>query len=406
MAGAAEINPLRALHEQAEAEFQAYGDVEIVCTFGEPQAEYAAIRKGCAIVDAAQRGVLRVTGPDRIDFLNRFLTNRLADKDGKNPLPAGSGVYAFLLNNKGRIAADMNVLERGDCTLLETDLRNVGSLRQTLEKFVFSEKVGFEELVGKKHEIALHGPGSAEVLRGLGVDAGELKILESKVVKIDGIDALVWRDDPCGTPGYFLVVESGDAGRVWMGLLGAHGVPPSPLLSTDRDFASLSLKSPEVLGEGERVPGKRAGRPAGWAVFNTTRIEAGRAMFGIDFDDSVLPAETGQLDRAVSFTKGCYLGQEIVARMHARGQVARQIVGIRMKDDALPIAGAAIMDQQKNQVGGVTSSTISPVLSNTAICLGLVKSAVSAVGTEVLVAAEGAFRTATVAELPFISQGK
>src|ERR1700677_3091319 len=101
--------------------------------------------------------------------------------------------------------------------------------------------------------------------------------------------------------------------------------------------------------------GKRQVRPAGWAVFNTTRIEAGRAMFGIDFDDSVLPAETGQLDRAVSFTKGCYLGQEIVARMHARGQVARQIVGIRMKEDALPIAGAAILDKEKNQIGGITS---------------------------------------------------
>ncbi len=129
-------------------------------------------------------------------------------------------------------------------------------------------------------------------------------------------------------------------------------------------------------------------------------------MFGIDFDDSVLPAETGQLERAVSFTKGCYLGQEIVARMHVRGQVARQIVGIRMKEDALPIAGAAILDKEKNQIGGITSSTISPVLSNTAICLGMVKSTFAAVGTELQIAAEGAFRMGTVVKLPFIGESE
>jgi folate-binding protein YgfZ len=393
MAGASEINPLKRLHEEAEAEFQAYGDIEIVCTFGEPQAEYAAIRKACAMFDAAQRGILKVTGADRIDFLNRFLTNRLADKDGKNPIASGQGVYAFLLNNKGRIVADMNILERGDCTLLETDARNAGTLKTTLEKFVFAEKVGFEELAGAKHEIGLHGPGSVEVLRSIGLDGAGLGVMDSKTATIDGIEALVWRDDPCGVPGFWLVVDSGNAAKVWMKFLSAEkfGGEPPP------------LPSPGVPGAGKGWS-KRAVRPAGWAVFNATRIEAGRPMFGIDFDDSVLPAETGQLERAVSFTKGCYLGQEIVARMHARGQVARQIVGIRMKDDALPIAGAAILDKEKNQIGGITSSTISPVLSNAAICLGMVKSTFAAVGTELQIAAEGAFRTGTVVKLPFIGE--
>src|SRR5206468_6008208 len=102
-------------------------------------------------------------------------------------------------------------------------------------------------------------------------------------------------------------------------------------------------------------PGRRPLRAAGWAAYNAARIEAGRPLFGIDFDDSVLPAETGQLARAVSFTKGCYLGQEVVARMHARGQVARQLVGIKMDDRALPIAGASIFDASQNAIGGITS---------------------------------------------------
>jgi len=152
------MNPLRPLHEQAEAEFQSYGEMEIVCTFGEPQAEYAAIRKACALIDLPQRGILQITGKDRIDFLNRFLTNELIGKDTKQPLKAGEGVYAFLLNNKGRIETDMNVLECGEETWLETDARNIGKLRGLLEKYVFSEKVAFANLEEKYHQIALHGP--------------------------------------------------------------------------------------------------------------------------------------------------------------------------------------------------------------------------------------------------------
>jgi folate-binding protein YgfZ len=142
--------------------------------------------------------------------------------------------------------------------------------------------------------------------------------------------------------------------------------------------------------------------PAGWAAFNTTRIEAGRPIFGIDFDDTILPAETGQVARAVSFTKGCYLGQEIVARMHARGQTAKQIVGIRVENDALPMAGAAVYDEQQNQIGGITSSTMSPILSNAAIALAIVKKPFIIPGTKITVPAEGAMRSATVEQLPFI----
>jgi folate-binding protein YgfZ len=373
-----EVNPLRELQAQAEAEFQPYGDVEIVSTFGEPQAEYAAIRKGCALMDLPQRGILRATGPDRIGFLNRLLSNQLASKDGKSPLTAGRGVYSFLLNNKGRIVADVNVLERGDCTLLETDARNVARVKEMLEKHVFSEKVAFSSLIGTSHQVALHGPGAGEVLRQIGGNCEGLEPLNSTVARLDGAEAVIWRDDPCGVPGYFLIVPTESAGKLWMGILSA-------------------------FGGGE--PGKRQVRPAGWAVFNTARIEAGRPLFGIDFDDSAVPAETGQLDRAVSFTKGCYLGQEIVARMHARDQVARQIVGIRMREDALPIAGAPVVDDAKNQIGGITSSTISPVLSNAAICLGLVKSPFAAVGTELQIATEGAFRRGTVVEIPFVKNG-
>jgi folate-binding protein YgfZ len=143
----------------------------------------------------------------------------------------------------------------------------------------------------------------------------------------------------------------------------------------------------------------------GWAAFNATRIEAGHPLFGIDFDDSVLPGELGPqaLARAVSFTKGCYLGQEIVARMHARGQVARQLIGIRMDGDQLPLAGTKIYDAAGNEIGGITSSTLSPILSNTAICLGYVKRLHLAPGTRLTIPAEGAMAAGAVVPLPFVS---
>jgi folate-binding protein YgfZ len=374
-------NPLHDLHAQAEAEFQPYVDVEIVSTFGEPQAEYAAIRKGAALFDLPHRGLLEITGKDRLDFLNRFITNQTWNKETKLPMPANTGVYAFLLNNKGRIITDMNVIELGDRTLLELDARNIPLLQTSLEKFVFSEKVAFASKVGQLHQIALHGPKASDILHQAGAtNLPGLSILASSPVKIFDSDAIVWRDDPCGVPGLHLILAIESAKKIWMNLLSLFSSP-----------------DPTVIQNA-----KRQLWPIGWAAFNATRIEAGRPLFGIDFDDTILPAETGQLSRGVSFTKGCYLGQEIVARMHARGQVAKQIVGIRMEDNALPIAGTVIFDAEQNQIGGVTSSTLSPIMSNAAICLGLLKKPFFTGGTKIIIPAEGAMRQAEVVELPFV----
>jgi aminomethyltransferase len=370
-------NPLYALHQQAEAEFQAYDTLEIVCTFGEPQAEYAALRKGCALLDWPQRGILEVTGKDRLPFLNNLLTNQTWNKETKTGLSPGQGVYAFFLNTKGRIEADMNVLERGDRTWLEMDARLIEPTRLAFEKFLFAEQV---KLTAREdlHEISLQGPGAPELLAAvLGAPCPDLPPLGSFKTQLLDVEILLWRDDAGGAPGFYLIAPSEAASTLWSTLLARFGAP------TDT--------------------GKRLLRPAGWAAWNATRIEAGRPLFGIDFDNSILPAETAQLARAVSFTKGCYLGQEIVARMHARGQVARQLVGLKMQGDALPLAGTKIYDDQENEVGGVTSSTLSPVLSNTAICLGLVKRNFIAPGARVHIPAEGALHPATVTALPFFA---
>lgn len=142
-------NPLRALHAAVPlVEFQPYDQLEIVSTFGEPQAEYAAIRKSAALMDLPQRGFLELTGRDRLPFLNNLLTNQTWDKQTKSGLQAGQGVYAFFLNVKGRIAADVNVLELGDRTLLEMDVRLVPAIKQAFDKYLFAEQVTMRSLIG------------------------------------------------------------------------------------------------------------------------------------------------------------------------------------------------------------------------------------------------------------------
>jgi folate-binding protein YgfZ len=380
MPDAMTINPLLPLHQQAEAEFQPWADIEIVATFGEPQAEYAAIRKGAALLDLPQRGFIELTGDDRLPFLNNLLTNQIFDKNTKTGLAAGAGVFAFLLNAKtGRIIADLNVLELGDRTLLQLDARLVPAVAALLDRYLFGEKAKITSKTGHLHEIALHGPGASDVLTAaIGSSVSGIQPLAASQIQLFGVDTILWRDDPAAVPGLHLIVSTEAARTVWMNLLSRFSTPTET--------------------------GKRPLRPAGWAAFNAARIEAGRPFFGIDFDDTMLPAETGTLlfSQAVSFTKGCYPGQEIVARMHARQQLARQLVGIKFPDDHLPMAGAAIFDDQSNQIGGITSSTISPVLSNTAIAIGLVKKPFFAVGTVVNVPAEGALRRGVVSELPFV----
>src|SRR5690606_4086105 len=214
--------------------------------------------------------------------------------------PAGRVVYAFLLNTRGRIQADMMVIELGERMWLDVDARLVNSILTTLDRYLFAEEVKLTSRAADLHAIALHGPGAPAILReASGGALPDLEPMQSATVPLLGREATIWRDDHCGVPGYQVVARNEDAVVLWTSLQ-ANFAP-----STD-------------------TPGRRPLRATGWAAYNACRIEGGRPLFGIDFDDSVLPAETGLLERAVSFTKGCYIGQEIVARMHARGQVARK----------------------------------------------------------------------------------
>ncbi|UCD76776.1 MAG: aminomethyltransferase family protein [Phycisphaerales bacterium] len=368
--------------ELGEMVYLAYGPAagpeetatHLVATFGEVEAEYAAVRRATGILDSPHRGLLQVTGSDRIDFLDRMLTQDVGN------MAAGSAAESFLLNRKGRIEADLLLIELGDRMLIEVDHCQAKHVRRTLEEYVIAENLRIADVSGEHYQIALHGPKAMDVLGNAAEgECAELKPLEATTVKIDGVDVAIARRDQVGDAGLCLIMPRDKAEAVW-----------DALLATD-----------EVVGEG-----KRRVRPVGWYAFNTARIEAGTPLYNIDFGNTNLPHETGVLHGRVSLAKRCYIGQEIVARTESRGRPRQVLAGLRIAGEAVPMAGEAVFEKRSeyetgDHIGVVTSSTPAPMLGSVPIALAMLKTAAAEVGTSVLVYAEGAIVSAVVQKPAF-----
>lgn len=377
-------SPLRNLQEQAEAEFIVYGrrdpaahgqppppEIEIVSTYGEIEAEYASMRRSAGLMDLPQRGTLRLRGADRVEFLNRLLTNELK---GLSP---GRAVDAFWLNRKGRIEADLTVIELGDETLLSVDATIAAQTAASLSGFHFSEDVAIENVTNQFHGLSLHGPRAVEFLRTI-VEERDASALA---------DLTPGRALRCTAHGHPLVVHRADQ----VGEVGLH------LLCRADDALAVHEQLLEAgLGQGLRT--------VGWLAYNSARIEGGTPLFLIDFASDSLPHETGLLNRRVSFTKGCYVGQEVVARMQHLGHPARMLVGLKIEGEFMPVTGSQVInpaDQVAEVIGAVTSATPSPMLGRTIIAFAVVKYALAKAGTEVVVNAEGRRARAMVHDLRF-----
>jgi len=376
----ARVSPLRKLQQEAQASLIPYGppeaDVLVVESFGELELEYAAVRISCVLLDQPGRGTLEVTGPDRLEFLNRMVTQELK---GLEPLHSRS---SFWLSRKGRIDADLRITELGDRTLLDLDTHAVERTLAGLGAFIVMEDVQIRDVSGQTHRLAIHGPNGPGMLGAVstpvaGPPLSDLKQGEACVVSVGAREVTVDRDHSTGEVGLELLMRLEDALPVAMRL-----IETGQEHSGDGPAAKLRL------------------RPAGWHAFNIARIEAGRPLYNIDFGPDSLPHETGILHDRVSFKKGCYLGQEIVARLESRGQPKRMLVALKCieSDAALPadqrpqpVTGSQIWRADApdgDAVGVVTSSTLSPMLGATPICFAAVKTASAAAGAELIVQAD------------------
>jgi folate-binding protein YgfZ len=334
---------------------------------------YQALTEGAGLLERIDRGRLRLTGADRRSYLQGILTNDIA------ALTPGTGCYAAMLTPQGRMVADMRVLELGDAVLIDLDRRLAPDIRDRLDQFIFSEDVVVSDDTDVLVQMGLYGPRAGAVLAqalsrfaardGDSPVAGpeRLEIFQNARWRAAEMSLIVAGSDDFGLEGFELFIERGSADAVGRALLEAGATP------VERETADV------------------------------TRIEAGRPLFGVDMDEHTIPLEAGIEDRAISETKGCYVGQEIIVRVLHRGhgRVARKLVGL-LVEGAVPARGDRIRAGDR-EVGAVTSATQSPAMRRP-IALGYVHRDHVEPGAQLTIDHGDAALGATVASLPFIQR--
>jgi folate-binding protein YgfZ len=303
-----------------------------------PHEDYRHIREEAAIGAIAPRQQIAVAGPDRATYLQGLLTNDIP------ALAPGTGCYSAWLTPQGRMMTDMHVLESGGMILLDVPAETAEATRQRLEQFIFTENVQVESLTASMKGVWLHGPKAPGVLgRVMGI-----------------ADLAAWRDyqhaqsvariDQLGVPGFCVYIE-----------------PPR-----ERDLIAALVEA--------------GAREVSAEAIEAARIEAGYPVFGVDMTDDTIPLEAGIEDRALSMSKGCYVGQEVIIRVLHRGhgRVARKLVTLRV-DGAVPARGARLFAADRD-VGFITSAAASPRLGT--IAMAYVHRDFLAPGTAIEVAAD------------------
>jgi len=342
----------------------------------EEMTPYDAARRRAASADRASRGTIVVTGADRLTWLQGLLTNDIT------ALEPGNGCYAAWLTPQGRLITDMRVLSLADRLLLDIRAQDAAPLAERLDRLVFAEDAQIHDASASIRPLRVAGPSAAEVVgrvladRSGGAAAAALAGLASwpeyrgATIAASAPDEggageiVVVRDDEWGVPGYDILAAPG-------------------ILSDIRN--ALATRGVARLDE---------------ASGETLRIEAGRPRFGVDMDTETIPLEAGIEDRAISFSKGCYVGQEVIVRVTTRGQgrVARRLVGLTIDGTRVPDRGEPIVAGDRD-IGKVTSAAMSPAVGRP-IALGYVHRDFSDPSTRVAIGG-AAGEAAVVTSLPF-----
>jgi glycine cleavage system T protein len=358
-----EKSPLYETAIQAGAVFvEAFGWL-IPAHYGNAAAEYQNAREHAALFDISHQGKVEASGADAATFLHNLCTNEV-----KN-LPAGAGAEAFLTTGQAKIVAFVvlyrTLLPQGPSVFHLDAGPGMGErVIQHLDRYLISEQV---KLANRTHDFAqlhLAGPRAREVLeQALGGKMPNLVELQHATETLAGARCQLRCHQPLGLLGYDLLCEKERAVAVWQALI-AGGA-----------------------------------RPAGLEALNTLRIEAGTPVYGTDIDDTNLPQEVARVERTISFTKGCYIGQETVARIRTYGHVNRSLLGLKLAGAGAVSPGAKLFRAGK-EVGHITSSVVSPKLGQ-AIALAIVRRGSHEPGTILEVEEEGSRRSAEVVSLPF-----
>jgi len=308
--------PLASLHRSEGATMGQWFGCALPDDWGNAAAEERFGAEGVALIDKNYRAYLGFSGPDRVRYLNAILTNNIKD------LGAGQGIVSLLLNPQGRILAEIETYALGERLFCVSYAMIRARLVEWLEKYIIMDDVALTDETEGWGMLAVEGPRSGEVVTevaGLDLPAlGELKFVEARV---GGVDCRVMGRSPGGVAGAEFLAERGDLEKLW-----------------------------RVLSEATRRAG---GGPMGYSALSARRLAQGIPWFGYDFGEQQIPHEAGLELSHISYTKGCYTGQEIVERVRSRGQVNRRRVRLQFEGDVVPAAGAALAAEGK-QIGQVT----------------------------------------------------
>ncbi|MDX2033334.1 MAG: glycine cleavage T C-terminal barrel domain-containing protein [Blastocatellia bacterium] len=331
----------------------------------ELRAGYEAIRRSAGIIDFSTAGKLRVSGRNAVQFLNGLVSNDV------KTLAAGQGVLAAFPTLQGKLAALARIYNTGEALLMELDAVNREKIFKNLSRFVPAGEFFLEDESDRFALLSVQGPRAAELLGAVaGVALAEAAPYAITAATIAEVPVRIARHSRCGEAGFDLFVPA-----------------------EERDKALAAL-----LAAGEPMGAREAGPEA----FEVARIEAGAPREGVDAGEEYIILES-ELEAAVSYTKGCYLGQEVIARIHWRGQPARRLRGLLIEGAEPPAAGTELWAADGKKVGVVTSSVRSLALDRP-IALGYVHRYHLTVGTEfTLKRGEVECGRARLIDLPFIS---
>jgi folate-binding protein YgfZ len=337
---------------------------------------YDAVRKTSGVRDRSDEGRLRVTGPDRAAWLQGLLTNDIT------AVKPGGGCYAAYLTPQGRMISDVRVLERGDFMLLDVPAAQKAFVLGRLTTFIIMEDVAVDDVTASLARVAVHGPGAAALLEG--------------VVKVDD-----------GTPIASMAEHASTVAQ-----LDGHPVVIAGSRELGEEAAGFDLYCPApVKDDLLRALIAAGAEPIADGAWHALRVEAGRPLFGVDMTTETIPLEAGIEDRAISFTKGCYVGQEIIIRVMHRGggRVARKLVGLKPVAPSAPGATSAAdtpaadspLFAGEKSIGRITSAAWSPRAGQW-IAMGYVQRDSAEPGTHVTIGQAGGGE-AVVSALPLLS---
>ena len=308
--------PLSAVHLAAGAKMGTWFGCALPDYFGDAAAEYRNARETVALIDKNYRAYLSFTGPDRVRYLNAILTNNIKD------LPAGQGIVSLLLNPQGHILAEIETYAFAERLLCVSYAMIRERLIEWLDKYIIMDDVTLTDETPRYGTLALEGPKAAALVQELsGVDVTKFEELSSHRRAVGSIPCLIVKRSPGGVPGAEFVADTEKLPELW-----------------------------QIISDAARW---HEGGPMGYAALSALRLAQGIPWFGYDFGEKQIPHEAGLQDSHISYTKGCYTGQEIVERVRSRGQVNRQRVEVRFSGDVVPEPGTLLTLAGK-EVGNVT----------------------------------------------------